>query len=191
MLCVGGWVVHVCICVINTHSNYFICGVLASSSRCTFHRLAFSACVSVALLTRARHVERIIGLPTSQYTNICFPLHVLNNVSPHLLLAYSQSHRFTSIQYIVLVCISVCLWFFYIVVHGEVTCVYFIWISVHYLKLQSFSYGSSTSLCEVLMMFFCHYASSDFSCTQQSTLCFCSRSKKPWRCSVLLSQCIK
>lgn len=66
----------------------------------------------VALLTHARHVERIIGLPTSQYTNICFPLLVLNNVSPHLLLAYSQSPLYRHTVRIVHVCVSVCLWFF-------------------------------------------------------------------------------
>lgn len=96
--------------VINT--NYFISGLVVSFSCCTFRHLAFfpaphgfMRCTRVALLTHARPFERIIGLPTSQYTNICFPLHALNYISPHLLLEYTQSHRFTNIKYIWRMCV--------------------------------------------------------------------------------------
>lgn len=41
----------------------------------------------------------------SQYANICFPLHVLNYASPHLLLAWSQLRSSTNMQYIWNMCI--------------------------------------------------------------------------------------
>jgi len=92
--CVGGQAVHVS--VVSSFWKWFhLCwGLDTSSAYCFFcffclHEFTHCTCMG--------HAKRIVGLPASQYTNICFPLCVLNYVFPHLLLAYSQRHCLTNV----------------------------------------------------------------------------------------------
>lgn len=94
---------NMCVAELLTHNIPLAVG----SSRCTFRHLVFFS-FHLHVLTHVGHVGRITGLPTSQYTNMCFPLHALNNASPHLLLAHRQPSRLTNIQYIWRVWVYIC-----------------------------------------------------------------------------------
>lgn len=89
---------------------YFICVLVVFIGRRLFGPPEFLPLHTCATVDTREAMSTIIGLSTSQHSNICFPLPVLNYVSPHLPLAYSPTHRFADTLCIRRFCVHV--WFF-------------------------------------------------------------------------------